>query len=325
VRPNRLWPRGAGYARPVPRPSLPTSGPLAAVVALARSVGATLRGRDLAAVAAGLTYFAALGVVPWLLLAVWGASVLTSPATVAGYLADLRMLVPPEMGARPVFDALVRAGLELGPWGALVTIFPATFYGEGLRRACLRLSPRRDRFTGWRARASLLPLVLAVPVLALGVFAAAPLMAHLARLGGVLGTAGQVVVAFHVSWVAIGVVLAWGFRVVAPGGPGWVATLVGAFATSAVLSGFLQGFLLFLALPIDLGIPFGGLDVIGATVAVALWLFVLHVLLLVGWAATDALDRRRRGTPDATTRSEPTEGSGEQAAPLPVVAAGAGR
>jgi membrane protein len=266
-------------------------------VELARDVAATLRGRDLAAVAAGLTYFAGLGVVPWLLLAVWGAALISSPETVAVLLADLRLLVPPEMGARSVYDGLVRAGLELGPWGALVTILPATFYGEGLRRACLRLSPRRDRFTGWRARLGLLPLVLAVPLLALGVFAAAPLMAHLARIGGFGGTLGQVVVAFHVSFVAIGVVIAWGFKVVAPGGPGWVATLVGAFATSAVISGFLQGFLLFLAIPIDVGIPFGGLNVVGATVAIGLWLFVLHVLLLTGWAATDALDRRLRGHP----------------------------
>lgn len=271
----------------------------AAVVALARDVGSTLRGRDLAAVAAGLTYFAALGVVPWLLLAVWGAALLTSPGTVGAYLADLRVLVPPEMGARPVYDALVRAGLELGPWGALVTVFPATFYGEGLRRACLRLAPRRDRFTGWRARVSLLPLVLVVPVLALGVFAGAPLLADLARTGGFPATVGWIVVAFHLSFVALGVVLAWGFRVVAPGGPGWKATLLGAFGTAAVLAGFLQGFLLFLALPIDLGIPFGGLDVVGAAVAIALWMFVLHVLLLTGWAATDALDRRLRSAPDA--------------------------
>lgn len=272
---------------------------------LVRDVAATLRGRDLAAVAAGLTYFAGLGIVPWLLLSVWGAALISSPETVAVHLADLRLLVPPEMGARSVYDGLVRAGLELGPWGALVTIFPATFYGEGLRRACLRLSPRSDRFTGWRARLSLLPLVLAVPVLALGVFASAPLLAHLARIGGVGGTLGQVVVAFHVSFLAIGVVVAWGFRVVAPGGPGWVATLAGAFGTSAVISGFLQGFLLFLAIPIDVGIPFGGLDVVGATVAIGLWLFVLHVLLLTGWAATDALDRRLRGHPGDDGAGEP--------------------
>ncbi|MDD7941856.1 YhjD/YihY/BrkB family envelope integrity protein [Actinomycetospora lutea] len=296
----------------------------AAVRGVVSSVVETLRGRDLAAVAAGLTYFAALGVVPWLLLAVWGAALISSPATVAAYLADLRLLVPPEMGARPVWDALVRAGLDLGPWGALITIFPATFYGEGLRRACLRLAPRHDRFTGWRARLALLPLVLAVPVLALGVFASAPLLGDLARTGGVAGTLGWVVVAFHVSFVALGVVIAWGFRVVAPGRLGWPASLIGAFGTAAVVGGFLQGFLLFLALPIDLGIPFGGLDVIGATVAVALWLFVLHVLLLVGWTATDALDRRWRtpGPPaDAGTENGTEAGTGMPAPAL----AGAGR
>jgi membrane protein len=191
---------------------------------------------------------------------------------------------------------------------------------------------------GWRVVfLGLLPLVLAVPVLALGVFAAAPLMAHFARIGGFGGTLGQVVVAFHVSFVAIGVVIAWGFKVVAPGGPGWAATLIGAFGTSAVISGFLQGFLLFLAIPIDVGIPFGGLDVVGATVAIGLWLFVLHVLLLTGWAATDALDRRLRGHPgdeaSLPVTDQPTTAAPDQDGPTPddprpspaAVAVGAGR
>jgi membrane protein len=117
-----------------------------------------------------------------------------------------------------------------------------------------------------------------------------------------------------------------------------VATLVGAFGTSAVISGFLQGFLLFLAIPIDVGIPFGGLDVVGATVAIGLWLFVLHVLLLTGWAATDALDRRLRGHPDdegagEPVTDEPTSDAPDHDGPTPddprpspaAVAVGAGR
>ena len=52
----------------------------------------------------------------------------------------------------------------------------------------------------------------------------------------------------------------------------------------------LQGFVLFLSLPLDLGAPFGGLDVVGGVVAIGLWLFALHVVLIVGWLATEALD-----------------------------------
>ena len=38
---------------------------------------------------------------------------------------------------------------------------------------------------------------------------------------------------------------------------GWPALVAGALFTAACLSGFLQGFVLFLALPLDLGAPFG--------------------------------------------------------------------
>jgi membrane protein len=98
-------------------------------------------------------------------------------------------------------------------------------------------------------------------------------------------------------WLGLGAPLAWVFRIVAPGSLSLRATLVGAFTTSAVLSGFLQGFVLFLAIPLHLGVPFGGLTVVGAVVAIGLWLFVLHVLVLVGWTATTVLDGLWRGDP----------------------------
>lgn len=215
---------------------------------LVRTVGATLRGRDLSVVAAGLTYFSGIAVVPWLLLSVWTATLVSSPQFVLAHAADLRLLVPPQMGGVPVYDRLVAAGIGLGPLGAVVALFPASFYGEGLRRACLRLVPRTERLTGWRARAVLLPLVLAAPVLMLGVLIGSPLMAELTLQGGFLGTLGRIFVSFNITWIVVGVVLVWAFRVVAPGAPGGLATVLGAFGTSAILSGFLQGFLLFLAI-----------------------------------------------------------------------------
>jgi membrane protein len=68
--------------------------------------------------------------------------------------------------------------------------------------------------------------------------------------------------------------------------------VAGVFFTAACLSGFLQGFVLFLSLPLDLGAPFGGLTSVGSVVALGLWLFLLHVVLLVGWLLTQALDER---------------------------------
>ena len=66
--------------------------------------------------------------------------------------------------------------------------------------------------------------------------------------------------------------------------------LAGALFTAACVSGFLQGFVLFLALPLDLGAPFGGLVVVGGVVALGLWLFALHLVVVCGWLATQSLD-----------------------------------
>jgi membrane protein len=47
---------------------------------------------------------------------------------------------------------------------------------------------------------------------------------------------------------------------------------------------------LFLDLPLDLGAPFGYLTVVGGVVALGLWLFVLHVVVVCGWLLTQSLD-----------------------------------
>lgn len=66
-------------------------------------------------------------------------------------------------------------------------------------------------------------------------------------------------------------------------------------AHGGVRPGFLQGFVLFLALPLDLGAPFGGLTVVGGVVALGFWLFLLHLVVIAGWLFTQALDERRSG------------------------------
>jgi membrane protein len=105
----------------------------------------------------------------------------------------------------------------------------------------------------------------------------------------------------------------------------WPALLSGALFTAACLSGFLQGFVLFLALPLRLGAPFGGLTVVGGVVAIGFWLFLLHVVLLVCWLLTQALDerlgsrRRERGSGELRPRAAPggPRGAGRRACSPP--------
>jgi membrane protein len=249
-----------------------------------------LPGRDIALIAAGLTFYAGIAVVPMLVLAFALTAALTSDEAVLTRAARLAELLPPDLGAPAALGRLVEAGLGLSVLGGLLALLPISLYGEGLRRALRRFADRPETLTGWRGRLAALPLLLLTPVLLHLLLVAAEAMADLARTGGAAATAGELAIGFYSVLAVLILPVAWGFRVVggAPVRP--VALGVGAFLTAASVSGFLQGFVLFLALPLDLGAPFGGLTVVGGVVALGLWLFALHLVVICGWLLTLALD-----------------------------------
>jgi membrane protein len=259
-----------------------------------RSARDRLRDRDLALLSAGLTFYAGIAVVPVLVLAFALTARLTSPATVQDLGARLGDLLPARLGAPHAVDRLVSAGSGLGWQGFLLALLPMSLYGEGLRRALLRFSDRRETLTSWRGRLLALPLLLVTPLLLYPLLRAAGLMADLADRGGAGATVGRIAVGFYAVLAALAVPLAWGFGVVSGVPIRWPALVAGALFTAACLSGFPQGFVLFLSLPVRLGAPFGGLDVIGGVVAIGFWLFLLHLVLLVCWLLTQALDDRLR-------------------------------
>ncbi|QVT78334.1 hypothetical protein ENKNEFLB_00711 [Nocardioides aquaticus] len=272
--------------------------------------GRRLSGRDLAGASATLTYYSAIAVVAWLLLVLWTTSWGIGADGAEERWARLRVLVPPDMGGRPAYDALVAAGTHLGVVGALVALFPASFYGEGMRRAATALvpDPHPPRLPAWRARALALAPVLVLPALAWPLLLVGDLLVPLAPEGGGGGAGDlvlRVVVGFTLLWLVLTVLLAWSFRVILPDPPRTWVTVVGGLATGAFLAGFLHGFQLFLSLPVDVGVPYGGLGVVGGVVAVGLWLFVLHTFLLLGWLATRALETRvaRRARADGGGRA----------------------
>jgi membrane protein len=250
-----------------------------------------LEGRDLALIAAGLTFYAGIAIVPLLVLAFALTARLSSRERVSGLADRLAELLPAELGAPDAVSRLVDAGIGLSPVGGLLALLPMTFYGEGLRRALLRFSSRRgEGLIGWKGRLAALPVLLLAPLLLYPLLLTVPVMADLAEDGGLGPTVGRVAIGFYAVLAALTVPLAWGFRVIGGGRVRWWALAVGALFTAACLSGFLQGFVLFLALPLDLGAPFGGLDVVGGVVALGLWLFLLHLVVICGWLATQSLD-----------------------------------
>jgi membrane protein len=265
----------------------------AETAALGRGVARLLRGRDLALIAAGLTFYAGIAVVPLFLVAFCLTALVTSPDEVGRLAARLAELLPPELGAPEALRALSGAGVGLELVDFALALFPLSFYGEGLRRALLRFTSLRDTLTSWRGRLLVLPLALATPLLLYPLLLAASAMVDLREQGSWLGS---LAVGYYSVLFTLTVPLFWGFGVVAAGRLRWQALVSGVLFTAACLSGFLQGFAIFLALPLPLGAPFGGLTAIGAVVAIALWLFLLHLVVIVCWLLTQALDDRlRRG------------------------------
>lgn len=260
---------------------------------VARSVvtglGRSFPGSDFALWAAGATFFGLIGLVPATMVSLWLAAVLAGPEAVIARVDVAVTGLPPGHGTPTALHTLVTTAVGMS-WGqALVAVFPASLYGEGLRRAFGQLSPAPDRFTGWRGRLGLLPLIAVGPGLVLALLAGAPLVAPLYAAGGgslVLG----VVIAFHVVFVLVSVALVLLYRFVAPGRAGTRALLLAGFGTGSVMSGFLQGFLLFLAIPVEWSLPFGGLPVFGAVTALAFWLYLLHLIVLVGYRLALVLD-----------------------------------
>ncbi|GIF73171.1 YhjD/YihY/BrkB family envelope integrity protein [Asanoa siamensis] len=251
-----------------------------------RTAFAPLRGRDLSLHAAAITFYGAIAIVPVSLLALWLTGLVAGADRVRRLTSYATETLPASIGADRAVAALIEAGLTLTPWLAVAALLPASFYGEGLRRAFVSVArPGDERLIGWRGRLLLLPLLAPAPALVLATIASLPYTTGLVRRGGWALALG-VVLSFLAVWLVLTPVLIWVYRVVGPGRPDWLpACLVGSF-TAANLSGFLHGFVLFTSFPLDLGIPFGGLDPIGAVVAVLLWLYLFHVIVLAGYSGT---------------------------------------
>ena len=277
------------------RPGARRAGRISRVTGLWRLVRETarsLRGHDLALLAAGLTFYSGIALVPGLLVTIRVVALVLGEAEVSAYGDRLATALPDRLGAPGPARALVSAGATLDPLTALIAVLPASVYGEGLRRSFARLAEHEESMTAWRGRLRVLPLLAVAPLGVLLVLMATPLLAALLGAGQTGRTALGVYVSFLLDWVALSVPLTYVYRLVGPLSPSWGSAAWGGFATGSVVSGFVQGFVLFLALPLDIGRPFGGFRVIGAVVAVGLWLWVLHAIVLVGYALTARVDAR---------------------------------
>ena len=260
---------------------------------LARDVVRSSRGHDLALYAAGVTFYAAIGLVPLLLVGLYLAGLIAGQDTVRGFASGLAGVLPDTVGASSATRFLADAGTRLRPTAVLAALVPASLYGEGLVRAFDRLSEHGDQGRKpLRGRIGSLVVVAFSPLVLLGGLAASK-----GVRGSVSGSLGAtllgVYVAFLVGWVASTVLLVFAYRGLAPERPCVRALLWGAATTGSFLSGTSLGLVLVLSLGLDLGRAYGGATALGVAALCLGWLFLLHVLVLVGYTLTLRLDARR--------------------------------
>lgn len=255
----------------------------------ASEVRKTFPGSDLALWAAGATFFGVIGLVPLALASLWAVGALVGHDTVRSAMEAAIGGLPSGHGTPEALRTLTSVALSMPWWQALVVLFPASLYGEGLRRAFLQMTSAPDTLTGWRGRIGLLGVAAGAPFLVLAVLASAGYVGPLYAAGGASLVWG-IVVAFHIVFASVSVALIGVFGLIGPGRLRLRPLLIGAFGTGAIVAGFLQGFVLFLAIPIPWSAPFGGLPIVGAVSALALWLYLLHILVLCGFRVTVALN-----------------------------------
>ena len=170
---------------------------MAAGLRVAREVAGRVvrhvRRHDLVFYAAGLTFYAAIAVVPLLLVAWFVTSLVLGEELVRTLTTALAEYAPTSLGLREGVRSLGEVGPKLGIASFAAALVPATSYGDGLVRAMDRVAERDRRAKGLRGRLLALVFVAALPPVVMAELGA------VAVLPGALGFTGR----FNLASVAV--------------------------------------------------------------------------------------------------------------------------
>lgn len=264
--------------------------------ALVQDVGSSLRGHDLLFYAAGLTFYAAIALIPLMLITLWLVGVLIGPDAVRRLALPVAALLPRNNGARAAAQALVQAAAALPFVAVIASIVPGTLYGEGLARAFDRLSGTAGtRARGLRGRISLLAVLWLLPLLALAALIVG--RGIMSAVGtGTGGGTGRIVLGvyltFLVGWLTLTALLVVVYRAFGSARPRPRAMLWAAAATGSFVAGSSLGYVLFLGIRVDIGIAYGGSTPAAAVAIAALFLYLEHIVVLAGYVLVLRLDVR---------------------------------
>jgi membrane protein len=249
-----------------------------------------VRRHDLVFYAAGLTFYAAIAVVPLLLVAWFVTSLVLGDDLVRTLTLALAEYAPTSLGLQEGVRSLGEVGPRLGVASFAAALVPATSYGDGLVRALDRVAERDRRAKGLRGRLLGLVFVAALPPVAMAELGA------VAVLPDALGFTGRfnlvsVAVAFVVGWLSASLLVGVLYRAFSPRPIRARPLALGATVTGSFLSGMSLTWLFLLRFGVDVGIAFGGSDLLGTLVVAAVFLYLVQVVLLGGYVLSLVLVR----------------------------------
>lgn len=258
---------------------------------LARSVPQTRRrlaDHDLMLLAAGLTFYAGIAIVPLLLVAVFLVGAVLGHSQVRDLAHQLADLAPDGLGFSARLVELVQAAAALSPLTLAAALIPATTYGEGLLRAFDRLAGVRTSGKGLRGRVRTIALLGTLPLLVLGALTVVTLLpnvldaeAGMSVLGGYL--------TFWAAWIGATALLAVTYRAFSPVPLETSGLLWASVGTGSFLAGMSLGWAVVLEAGVQVGRAYGGSEELGAAALFAVYLFLVQLTCLIGYAWALAL------------------------------------
>jgi membrane protein len=265
-----------------------------AVAGITDEIRSALRRHDLMLLAAGVTFYAAMAIVPLLVVCLRGVGWLGGDSAVHRLAVVIGVFLPHSTLDDDPGTALAKAALRV-PWPVLLaSVLPASLYADGLRRALGRLAPPQGEGGLRRAlRSRLLALAgfgfVTVALLAVAAVGSA-LTEGLDKGAGSLVLTGYL--AFVGGWGLATLALVVTYRLGSATDQRRPALWLGAAATGSMVSGMTLGLVLLLRAPVSFGRAYGGFRTAGVLATVAGWLWLLHVVVLVGFVLTRVLDDR---------------------------------
>lgn len=233
---------------------------------------------DILLSASSLAFYGLVSALPLLLITFAVVEAVSGDDTVRRFADEVSQSGPE--GSGQFLDQLADGGGSLTFTTLLFTIWPATAYGGGLRRALTRHADRSESASGLLGRVLGLGMVLVLPVLML---AGLPLMFFLTTLSGdgMLATVLGWVLALGAGTVLATVVTTALYQAFTPGQLGMRQAASGALLT-AVLTGLFSLLFVFYLQVGNTEDRFGG-GTIAIVVLLGIWLFVANILLLGGF------------------------------------------